>query len=133
MAGDRQINTVLVTGASSGIGRSTSLYLAERGYTVIATSRAMARLEGLLTEASAGGLAIHGVELDINVDDQVDHEMRLPLHENALEVSMDEGSHPLLWFDCPTPRGLWGQVGDLHHRLSHLGLLMHFHVLLTQG
>jgi hypothetical protein len=64
MAGDRQINTVLVTGASSGIGRATCLYLARKGYSVVATSRAI-RLEGLsktsltLTPPAQGAVTIY--------------------------------------------------------------------------
>ena len=103
MAGDRQINTVLVTGASSGIGRSTCLYLAGKGYSVIATSRAMARLKGLLSEASASGLAVHGVELDINDDDQVDHVMR--------QVLSDHGTIDALVNNAGY--GLWGPVETL--------------------
>ena len=103
MAGDRKINTVLVTGASSGIGRSTSLYLAGKGYTVIATSRSRARLEGLLSEANANGLAVHGVELDINVDDQVDQVMR--------QVISDHGTVDALVNNAGY--GLWGPVGSL--------------------
>ena len=103
MAGDRQINTVLVTGASSGIGRSTCLYLAGRGYSVIATSRAMARLEGLLSEASASGLTVHGVELDINFDDQVDHVMRRVLGDHGtVDALVNNAGY-----------GLWGPVQSL--------------------
>ena len=40
MSATRQ-RTALITGASSGIGRSTSLYLARKGYSVIGTSRSM--------------------------------------------------------------------------------------------
>jgi len=39
--------SVLVTGASSGMGRATSLYLAQRGYRVFAASRTPERLEGM--------------------------------------------------------------------------------------
>ena len=103
MAGHRQINTVLITGASSGIGRATCLYLAGRGYSVIATSRAMARLEGLLSEASAGGLTVHGVELDINVDDQVDHVMRRVLGDHGtVDALVNNAGY-----------GLWGPVESL--------------------
>ena len=62
----RQTKTVLVTGASAGIGHATCLYLAGKGYSVIATGRDMGRLEGLLTEAGSSGLPVHGVELDVN-------------------------------------------------------------------
>ena len=62
---------VFITGASSGIGEATALYLAERGYTVIATSRNASRLDGLHEEAERQNLAIISVELDINSEDDV--------------------------------------------------------------
>ena len=68
---DRPQANVLITGASSGIGRATALYLAERGYTVIATSRDASRLDGLHADAAKRGVSVIGVELDINSDDAV--------------------------------------------------------------
>ena len=62
---------VLITGASSGIGKATALYLAERGYTVIATSRVASRLDDLQSEARRSGASVIGVELDINSEDSV--------------------------------------------------------------
>lgn len=61
----------LITGASSGIGEATALYLAERGFRVIATSRSAARLEPLVARAREGGLAIAPVEMDINSEEAV--------------------------------------------------------------
>ena len=57
---------VLITGASSGIGMATALYMAERGFQVVATSRVKERLAGLEEEAARRHLPIAGVELDIN-------------------------------------------------------------------
>ena len=57
---------VLITGASSGIGMATALYMAERGYRVVGTSRAKERLAGLEAEAARRDLPVTGVELDIN-------------------------------------------------------------------
>lgn len=62
---------VLITGASSGIGKATALFLAERGYTVIATSRVASRLDDLHSEAGHRGTSVIGVELDINSEDSV--------------------------------------------------------------
>ena len=58
--------TVLVTGASGGIGEATSLYLARRGYRVLATSRELSRLGDLVERAGAESLPISGHQLDIN-------------------------------------------------------------------
>ena len=66
-----QGKTVLITGASSGIGKVTALYLAEKGYSVIGTSRSSERLADLQSEASVRGLSLTAIELDINSDDFV--------------------------------------------------------------
>lgn len=59
-------SVALITGASSGIGMATALYMAERGYRVVGTSRARERLAGLEAEAARRDLSIAGVQLDIN-------------------------------------------------------------------
>ena len=58
--------TVLITGASNGIGRATALHLASSGYQVVATSRQLSRLNDLASEAHASSLHIWAYELDIN-------------------------------------------------------------------
>src|SRR4051812_12403389 len=60
--------SVLVTGAGRGIGRSTALRLAERGWTVHAGVRRVADGEALKEEAGRG---IEPLELDITDADQV--------------------------------------------------------------
>jgi short-subunit dehydrogenase len=59
------IRRALVTGASSGIGRSLALWLAARGVTVIAAGRRRAKLEELRDEAARTGGAIEPLELDV--------------------------------------------------------------------
>ena len=61
--------TVVVTGANSGIGRSTSLLLAENGFKVFATMRSLSRGEKLRALASEHALDI--TELEIDVTDEV--------------------------------------------------------------
>ena len=75
MVANREAQTVLITGASAGIGKITCLYLAEKGYTVIGTSRASSRLGDLYSEADQRGVTVHGLELDINSDAEVQRVM----------------------------------------------------------
>ena len=56
---------VLVTGASSGIGLETALYLAERGYPVCATMRDLSRRDALEAEARRRNLSVQIEALDV--------------------------------------------------------------------
>ena len=91
---------VLITGASSGIGKATALYLAERGYNVIATSRDASRLEELRREATERDASIVGIELDINSDVAVTRIMpELMAQHGAIDVLVNNAGF-----------GLWGPV-----------------------
>ncbi len=65
MTAAAEYRRALVTGATSGIGRSLALWLAGRGITVIAAGRRRARLDALCAEAAATGRAIEPLELDV--------------------------------------------------------------------
>jgi len=57
--------TVVVTGATAGIGRHVALDLAQRGHRVFATGRNEAALEKLEMEATARGTTLGTVMLDV--------------------------------------------------------------------
>jgi NAD(P)-dependent dehydrogenase (short-subunit alcohol dehydrogenase family) len=59
---------VLLTGASRGIGRATTLRLARSGWTVYATVRSAADGEELAAEA---GAAVHPLHLEVTSEEQV--------------------------------------------------------------
>ena len=61
----------IVTGANSGIGRSTAITLAKNGYTVFGAMRSLERGEKLREMAQHLGLKINEVELDISNTDSV--------------------------------------------------------------
>ncbi len=63
--------TCIVTGANSGIGRSTAITLAKNDYTVFATMRSLERGEKLREMAQELNLAIKAVELDVSDTDSV--------------------------------------------------------------
>ena len=97
------IRTILVTGASSGIGKVTCLHLAERGYTVIGTSRSLERLAALFDEAEARGLKVYGVELDMNSDESVDSVMPPLISQfGTIDVLVNNAGF-----------GVWGPVQSL--------------------
>jgi NAD(P)-dependent dehydrogenase (short-subunit alcohol dehydrogenase family) len=60
---------VLLTGASRGIGRATTLRLARAGWTVYATVRSAADGEELVAEAASD--AIHPLQLEVTSDEQI--------------------------------------------------------------
>ena len=63
--------TCIVTGANSGIGRSTAITLAKNDYTVFATMRSLGRGEKLREIAQELNLTIKAVELDVSDTDSV--------------------------------------------------------------
>ncbi len=62
-------SVAVVTGANSGIGRATAIYLAQNGYRVFGTVRNIDKATKAIAMASAVGVDIEWVELDI-ADDQ---------------------------------------------------------------
>ena len=89
-------DVVLITGASSGIGMSTALYMAEKGYRVIATSRVMERLSDLKAEAARRDLPIVGVELDINSETGLSDTLATIAEEHgAIDVLVNNAGYGL--------------------------------------
>ncbi len=61
----RSLKTVLVTGATKGIGRHLALDLARQGHRVFASGRSQAALASLRAQGEAEGLVIQTLELDV--------------------------------------------------------------------
>lgn len=95
--------SALITGASSGIGKAAALYLAERGFSVFATSRSAARLHDVCSQAAERHLDIIPVELDINSDDAVARAVpELIAQHGAIDALVNNAGF-----------GLWGPVEAL--------------------
>jgi NAD(P)-dependent dehydrogenase (short-subunit alcohol dehydrogenase family) len=67
--------TVLVTGATSGLGRAAALHLAEQGYRVFAGGRSGERRAALQATARERQLALTTLEMDVRDDGSVDRAM----------------------------------------------------------
>ena len=67
----KQSKVALITGANSGIGRSTAITLAKNDFTVFATMRSLERGEKLREMAHQLNLEIKEVELDVSDTDSV--------------------------------------------------------------
>ena len=88
--------TVLITGASSGIGYATAIHLVKEGVDVIATSRVYSRLEQLKEETDRLGFSITCIELEINSDDAVEEVMpRLIDDHDGIDVLVNNAGYGL--------------------------------------
>src|SRR5437868_5849314 len=63
--------TILITGATSGIGRCQALRLAAAGHRVFATGRGQTGLDTLQAEAAGKGLRLEPVLLDVTNSDSI--------------------------------------------------------------
>lgn len=66
---------VLVTGASSGIGRATALAFAQAGYQVALVGRSASKLEAVVVEAAAFGGVAKPFVIDLGLLDQIQPQM----------------------------------------------------------
>lgn len=100
--GDRK-ETVLITGASSGIGKATALHLAGLGHKVIGTSRSLDRLDALTSESEDNGQEVIPLELDVNSDDAVSRVLPDVVREHGhIDALVNNAGY-----------GLWGPVESL--------------------
>jgi len=67
----RSPRTILVTGATAGIGRHLALDLATRGHRVFASGRSGQALESLRLEAEQAGTTIHPLVLDVTSSESI--------------------------------------------------------------
>ncbi|OBF60206.1 short chain dehydrogenase [Mycobacterium sp. 852002-50816_SCH5313054-b] len=67
---------VIITGASSGIGRAAALAVAERGATVFALARNADALDALVAEIRAGGGQAHAFTCDVTDSTSVEHTVK---------------------------------------------------------
>src|SRR5260370_37245399 len=69
--------TVLISGASSGIGREFAAQLAARAGTLVVAARRAGLLEGLRAELMAAHPRLQGVALPVDLSDQRDVDRRV--------------------------------------------------------
>ncbi len=67
---------VLITGSSSGIGLSTAILAAQRGYRVVATMRDLKRADALREAAQAAGVTVDVRQLDVTDEASITQCMR---------------------------------------------------------
>ena len=102
MIDHRSPKTVLVTGASAGIGRFVALDLAARGHRVFATGRNAPALASLASEAASRGHSLSTLELDVTSADSI--------RQAAAAVRGQTGGHGV---DVIVNNAGYGQGGPL--------------------
>jgi NAD(P)-dependent dehydrogenase (short-subunit alcohol dehydrogenase family) len=72
---ERTGETVLVTGATSGLGKAAAIHLAEQGYQVFAAGRSGERRAALQATARERRLPLTTMEMDVRDDESIDRAM----------------------------------------------------------
>jgi NAD(P)-dependent dehydrogenase (short-subunit alcohol dehydrogenase family) len=89
------MSTVLITGASAGIGRETAVLLAERGHHVIATARTFPALEQVRRTTKG---RVDTIELDVTSQDSVDaakREIASLVGQQGVDVLINNAAYTL--------------------------------------
>lgn len=89
------MSTVLITGASSGIGREAAVRLAERGHHVIAAARTMPALEQVRRTTKG---RVDTLELDVTSQDSIEaakREIASLIGQNGIDVLINNAAYAL--------------------------------------
>ena len=123
-------NTVLITGASQGIGKATALLFAKKGYNLVLAARQPERLERLAEILQQAGHSALAVPTDVTDFEQVNHLIETALNEyQTIDVLINNAgiyiSGPVAQFSLEDwhhtiDTNLWGYIHTIHALLPHL-------------
>ncbi len=122
-------DTVLITGASQGIGKATTLLFASKGYDLILAARQADRLEAVATEVRSLGREALAVPTDVRDPEQVNALVQKALaHYGSIDVLINNAGIYLLgpveefllsdWHQA-IDTNLWGYIHTIHALLPH--------------
>ncbi len=121
--------TVLITGASQGIGKATALWLAGKGYDFVLAARQADRLEAIASEVRAIGRSALAVPTDVKDPEQVNALVRKGLERyGAIDVLINNAGiysiGPVEEFSLSdwheiVDTNLWGYIHTIHALLPH--------------
>ncbi|MBN1246361.1 MAG: SDR family oxidoreductase [Anaerolineae bacterium] len=118
-------STALVTGASSGIGRSYAIELASLGYDLILVARRRDRLQALATELiDSYGIRVAVVEADLAMEEGVTQVERAIAAADALTVLVNNAGFGMV---------SWFATSDLQRHLDMVQLHIEAVVRLTRA
>jgi len=122
-------STVLITGASQGIGRETALLFARKGYDVVLAARQISRLEAVAQEVQALGQTALAVSTDVKDPEQVQNLVQKALAQfSAIDVLVNNAgiyiSGPVEEFSLEDwhqaiDTNLWGYIHTIQALLPH--------------
>lgn len=75
--------TILITGASTGLGKEMALYLAERGFNMYATVRDLAHADTLHDAADSRNVQLRVLQLDVTSKASIDAAVQTVLNESG--------------------------------------------------
>lgn len=124
------VSTVLITGASQGIGKATARLFAQQGYNVVLAARHQDRLNAVAEEIQAIGCSALPVSTDVRDFSQVNALVETALsHYGSVEVLVNNAgiyiSGPVNQFSLEDwhqaiDTNLWGYIHTIHALLPHL-------------
>lgn len=121
--------TVLITGASQGIGKATTQLFASKGYNVVLAARHADRLQNLAQEIESQGTAALAVPTDVRDPEQVKNLVEKAIaHFGAIDILINNAGVYLLgpveefsledWHTC-IDTNLWGYIHTIYAILPH--------------
>ena len=122
-------STVLITGASQGIGKATTLLFARNGYDVVLAARQADRLEAVASEVRSLGREALAVSTDVTDPQQVNTLVQKALDRyGCIDVLINNAGIYLLgpveecslsdWHNI-IDTNLWGYIHAIHALLPH--------------
>lgn len=121
--------TVIITGASQGIGKATALLFARQGYNIILAARHAERLEAAATEVESLGREALAISCDVTDPQQVDNLVQKALaHFGHVDVLINNAGifclgaveeFELSDWQQIIDTNVWGYIHTIHALLPH--------------
>jgi short-subunit dehydrogenase len=122
-------STVLITGASQGIGKETAFLFARHGYNVVLAARNSDRLETVAREIEAIGISALAIPTDVKDAQQVENLVQMALNKySTIDILVNNAgiyisglaeSFTLEDWHQAIDTNLWGYIHTIHFLLPH--------------
>jgi short-subunit dehydrogenase len=122
-------STVLITGASQGIGKETAFLFARHGYNVVLAARNSDRLENIAREIEALGVSAIAIPTDVKDAQQVENLVQMALSKySTIDILVNNAgiyisglaeSFTLENWHQAIDTNLWGYIHTIHFLLPH--------------